>query len=65
VCRSPRLVVPMHYRTDAVNFLEPPDSFLAAVEGRVDRLDANEAAADALLGARGEPTVALFAPPLP
>jgi len=36
---SPRLVVPMHYRTDAVNFLEPPDEFLAALGGDVTRVD--------------------------
>jgi L-ascorbate metabolism protein UlaG (beta-lactamase superfamily) len=27
----PRLVIPMHYRTEAVNFLDPPDEFLAAL----------------------------------
>ena len=27
----PRLVVPMHYRTGAVNFLDPPDAFLDAL----------------------------------
>ena len=35
----PRLVVPMHYRTEAVNFLDPPDAFLAALAraGRAPR----------------------------
>jgi L-ascorbate metabolism protein UlaG (beta-lactamase superfamily) len=28
---APRVVVPMHYRTPAVNFLEPPDEFVAAL----------------------------------
>jgi L-ascorbate metabolism protein UlaG (beta-lactamase superfamily) len=28
---APRLVVPMHYRTDKVNFLDPPDAFLEAL----------------------------------
>ncbi len=32
----PRLVVPMHYRTDAVNFLDPPDAFLDALGARVE-----------------------------
>ena len=32
---APRLVVPMHYRTAAVNFLEPPDAFLAALGAEV------------------------------
>ena len=34
----PRLVVPMHYRTEAVNFLDPPDAFLEALGARVERL---------------------------
>jgi L-ascorbate metabolism protein UlaG (beta-lactamase superfamily) len=28
---APRLVVPMHYRSAAINFLEPPDAFFAAL----------------------------------
>jgi L-ascorbate metabolism protein UlaG (beta-lactamase superfamily) len=28
---APRLVVPMHYRTDRLNFLDPPDAFLEAL----------------------------------
>jgi L-ascorbate metabolism protein UlaG (beta-lactamase superfamily) len=60
---APRLVVPMHYRTSAVNFLDPPDEFLEALGARVEWLDANETEVDPLLGTREEPTVALFAPP--
>jgi L-ascorbate metabolism protein UlaG (beta-lactamase superfamily) len=59
----PRLVVPMHYRTDAVNFLEPPDAFLEALGARVETLTASELAVEEFLGAVGEPTVALLAPP--
>ena len=33
----PRLVVPMHYRTEAVNFLDPPDAFLEALGAPVER----------------------------
>jgi len=62
---GPRLVVPMHYRTEAVNFLEPPDAFLAALGAETTRLDTTDAEAEALLGTRSEPTVALLAPPLP
>ena len=39
---EPRLVVPMHYRTAAVNFLEPPDAFLEALGAEVARLETNE-----------------------
>jgi L-ascorbate metabolism protein UlaG (beta-lactamase superfamily) len=61
----PRLVVPMHYRTAAVDFLEPADDFLAALGVPVRRLASSEANAEALLGTSGEPTIALLAPPLP
>jgi L-ascorbate metabolism protein UlaG (beta-lactamase superfamily) len=61
----PRLVVPMHYRTEALNFLEPPDAFLAALGGPVTVLETSEGDVDSLVGERGEPTIALLAPPLP
>ncbi len=61
---APRLVVPMHYRTPAVNFLDPPDAFLAALDMPVSRLRASDAAVEELLGAAAAPTVALLAPPL-
>jgi L-ascorbate metabolism protein UlaG (beta-lactamase superfamily) len=59
----PRLVIPMHYRTEAVNFLDPPDEFLAALGARVDRLDESEVEVEQLLGTAEDPTVALLAPP--
>lgn len=60
---APRLVVPMHYRTDALDFLEPPDAFLDALGAPVERLDASEAEVEPLLGSRDEPRVALPAAP--
>ena len=60
---KPRVVVPMHYRTPAVNFLDLPDSFLAALDARVSRFGASDFRAEAALGTRGEPTVALPAVP--
>ena len=59
----PRLVIAMHYRTDAVNFLDPPDGFLAALGARVERSDESELEAGRFLGAADDPTVALVAPP--
>jgi L-ascorbate metabolism protein UlaG (beta-lactamase superfamily) len=59
----PRLVLPMHYRTEAISFLDPPDAFLEALGARVERLEASEADAEGLLGSRDAPTVALFAVP--
>jgi L-ascorbate metabolism protein UlaG (beta-lactamase superfamily) len=58
---SPRLVVPMHFRTPAVNFLEPPDAFLDALGAPVERLG-NEIDAGELLDGDA-PLVALLAPP--
>jgi L-ascorbate metabolism protein UlaG (beta-lactamase superfamily) len=59
----PRLVVPMHYRTPAVNFLEPPDAFLEALGARVERLDEDALEVEQLLGTADQPTVALPAYP--
>jgi len=59
----PGLVIPMHYRTDAVNFLDPPDEFLAALGARIERVPENELEVERFLGSAGDPTVALLAPP--
>jgi hypothetical protein len=53
----------MHFRTPAVNFLEPPVAFLEALGARVASLDASEARVEDLLGRAGDPTVVLFAVP--
>ena len=36
---APSVVVPMHYRTPAISFLETADAFLAAVKGEIVALD--------------------------
>jgi L-ascorbate metabolism protein UlaG (beta-lactamase superfamily) len=59
----PRLVIPMHYRSEAINFLDPPDEFLAALGARVEGLDESELEAERFLGTAEDPTVALLAPP--
>jgi L-ascorbate metabolism protein UlaG (beta-lactamase superfamily) len=59
----PGLVIPMHYRTDAVNFLDPPTEFLAALGARVERVPENELEVERFLGSPDDPTVALLAPP--
>jgi L-ascorbate metabolism protein UlaG (beta-lactamase superfamily) len=60
----PRLVLPMHYRTDAVNFLDPPDAFLDALGARVENLDTSDLVAEELLGTADDPTVVLLAVPV-
>jgi L-ascorbate metabolism protein UlaG (beta-lactamase superfamily) len=58
---APRIVVPMHFRTELIGFLDPVDPFLAAFGARVERLG-NDADLSPLLE-RGETVVALFDPP--
>ena len=55
---SPRLTVPMHYRTEAINFLDQPDAFVEAVGGNVTRLASSELQAEEHEG------VVVLAPPL-
>ena len=62
---KPRLVVAMHFQTPAVNFLEPPDAFLDAVGGRVERLDTSELDVDEWIAEPGSTTTVVLAPPLP
>jgi L-ascorbate metabolism protein UlaG (beta-lactamase superfamily) len=59
---EPRLVVAMHFRTELVGFLDPPDAFLEAFGGPVERLPGNELVVEDLL--RSAPVVAVPAPPL-
>ncbi len=61
---APRLVAPMHYDTDAVNFLDPPDAFLDALGVPVLRPESSEADLEEALGQSAEPTVLLLEPPL-
>lgn len=59
----PLLVLPMHYRTEAADFLEPPDAFLDALGARVVRLDESALDPSEFLGTPDEPTVTLLTPP--
>jgi L-ascorbate metabolism protein UlaG (beta-lactamase superfamily) len=52
------VVIPMHYRTGAVNFLDSPDDFLEALGAPVERLDESEFE----LGPVGDRRVVLLAP---
>jgi len=58
---APRLVVPMHYRTPAIGFLDPPEPFLDALGVDVVRLPTNELGVEEHLGP--ETIVTLLAPP--
>jgi L-ascorbate metabolism protein UlaG (beta-lactamase superfamily) len=59
----PRLVVPMHYRTEAISFLETPEAFLTALAARAEHLPASGFEVEPLLGSREAPIVALPAAP--
>ncbi|HWB21403.1 MAG TPA: MBL fold metallo-hydrolase [Gaiellaceae bacterium] len=59
----PRLVVPMHYRTEAINFLDPPDAFLDALGARIERLDETGFDVEEHLGTTDDPTVVIPATP--
>jgi L-ascorbate metabolism protein UlaG (beta-lactamase superfamily) len=57
---APRLVIPMHHRTDAADFLDPPDAFLEAFGRPVTELDSNELEVEPLLAPPGETAVVLL-----
>lgn len=54
---APRVVVPMHYRTEAINFLDPADEFIAALGMPSRKVPSSEVEVDAIEG------VVLLAPP--
>jgi len=60
-----RVVVPMHYGHEGVDFLEPPDDFVDALGARVERFDSSEVELDGVLSGDGSQVVLLLAPPLP
>jgi L-ascorbate metabolism protein UlaG (beta-lactamase superfamily) len=61
---APRLVIPMHYRTEAIDFLDPPDAFYAACDGaRIRALDTSEADVADLLGTAERPVIVHLTPP--
>jgi L-ascorbate metabolism protein UlaG (beta-lactamase superfamily) len=59
---GPKLVVPMHFGTPAVDFLDPPGAFLDALALPISELDGPEADTAGLDLA--EPRAVVFAPPL-
>ncbi len=61
---GPRLVVPMHYRTAAIDFLDPPDAFLEALGAPVEHADSSEIEVESRLGRHGRPNVVLLVAPL-
>lgn len=58
---APRLVVPMHFRTGLIGFLDSPDAFLDALGAHVERLPGNELVAEEQL--QSDHAVALLRPP--
>jgi L-ascorbate metabolism protein UlaG (beta-lactamase superfamily) len=60
----PRLVVPMHHRTAAIDFLEPPDAFLDALGVEVERPGSDRIEVEEHLGTADAPRVVVLEPPL-
>ena len=60
---APSLVVPMHYRTPAISFLDTADSFLASIKGEIVTPDRSSFDTDAL-HAEGGRIVVMPAPPI-
>jgi len=58
---APRIVVPMHYRTERIAFLDPADEFLARYE-RVERPEGSEFSTETL-PTDGEPLIVVPAAP--
>ena len=61
---GPRIVVPMHYRNEGADFLEPPDAFLEALGAGVERIDSSEVDLDEVSAEAGAQVVLLLSPPL-
>jgi len=62
---NPRWAVPMHYRTDAINFLEPVDTFLAQFRSeQIRRFPRSEFDTTEVPERAGEPIVVALAPPV-
>lgn len=59
----PRWVVPMHYRTPALNWLEPLDNFLSAVRGEVVAIDGQSFETEKVRP-DGGPVIVVLSPPL-
>ena len=51
-------MIPMHYRTQAIDFPEPPDALLGA---EVQRPDSSESEVEPQLGTTEQPRVVLLA----
>jgi len=60
---GPRVVVPMHYATEAVDFLEGPDDFLETVSADVERPGSSEIDLGEANGSRETPRVVMLDPP--
>ncbi len=59
---EPRVAIPMHYGTAAVDFVEGPERFLEAVSGRVEQVEASEADPQRYLNGDGTTVLVLQAP---
>lgn len=59
---QPHVAIPMHYGTEAVDFVEGPERFLGAVSGRVEQVDASQIDPQRYLNRDGTTVLVLKAP---
>jgi L-ascorbate metabolism protein UlaG (beta-lactamase superfamily) len=59
---EPGVAIPMHYGTEAADFVEGPERFLEAVSGRVEQLEASEVDPQQYLNGDGTTVLVLQAP---
>jgi L-ascorbate metabolism protein UlaG (beta-lactamase superfamily) len=59
---GPHVAIPMHYGTEAADFVEGPERFLEAVSGRVEQVEASEVDPRQYLNGDGTTVLVLQAP---
>jgi L-ascorbate metabolism protein UlaG (beta-lactamase superfamily) len=59
---EPAVAIPMHYGTEAVDFVEGPERFLEAVSARVEQVEASEVDPQQYLNGDGTTVLVLRAP---
>jgi L-ascorbate metabolism protein UlaG (beta-lactamase superfamily) len=62
---KPATTIPMHYATEAIDFVDGPEEFLAAVPADVSRAGTSEIELNEFAGSRDHPAVVVLEAPAP